>query len=104
MYKNQGNKKRKKYKAARPKREKWELQVILSPRIKIDMSVAACFGTHQANLIFEAPFPLIDFYLTIIENNSISCGLDGPTGSDDYLSEYGVPKIFSSLQEHVQST
>jgi len=62
------------------------------------------FGAHQTNFLLEASLPNVDVDLSIIKDDSISCGPNNLAGSNDYFPKISITKVFSSLYNHIQST
>ena len=92
-----------KVRSARPKIKKDKLNIIaISPKTKRALPARLGFVCTQAKFIFKLPFPNIDVDLTIIEENSVSCGPYHPTGSDHYFDEDATTKSCSCFYQRIQ--
>ena len=78
--------------------------VAISPQTKWGLPVWLGFGAHQTKLLLEASLPNVDVDLSIVKDDSISCGPNNPAGSNDYFPKISITKVFSSLKNHIQSS
>jgi len=78
--------------------------VAISPQTKWGLPVWLGFGAHQTKLLLEASLPNVDVDLSIVKDDSISCGPNNLAGSNDYFPKISITKVFSSLYNHIQTT